>query len=71
MKLTEWYSGDQKPARQGVYQRVSNVGDLLRYSYWDGSIWYYSASTKKGAVRLHRESWRSFSQNQKWRGVAK
>lgn len=72
MKLTAWYSGDQNPARKGVYQRdfshVSGSKNDFRYSHWDGGGWRLSQGTAKGAAE--RGLIYSGFQNLSWRGVA-
>jgi hypothetical protein len=35
MKLTDWYSGDQKPVRIGAYERDFGV-PFTEYSWWNG-----------------------------------
>lgn len=42
MKLTGWYSADQKPVRIGWYQRWFTDG--LYYHYWDGEFWRANVS---------------------------
>ncbi len=71
MKLTPWFSGDQKPVRVGVYQRDIFGKGIEVYSYWNGNYWCFYSSSVSGAVMkdgLHLES---AEQNLPWRGVMK
>jgi hypothetical protein len=36
LKLTGWYSGDQKPVRKGFYQVDTPGFNGNKYSYWNG-----------------------------------
>lgn len=67
MKLTKWYSGDQKPVRIGVYVRNTVIGYL--YSHWNGKFWGLSSDDPTEAEKAkHEESW---CQDYPWCGVAK
>jgi hypothetical protein len=70
MKLTDWYSGDKKPVRVGVYQRdYGNIG--LLYSYWDGGKWGVGHHKIHVAYRFGFH-FSIYAQKQiPWRGVAK
>jgi len=66
MKLTRWYSGDQKPLRKGVYQVKS---DGVYFSYFDGKnfngCWF---TTERAA----ENQWSPVCHGKlQWRGVAK
>lgn len=67
MKLTPWFSGDQKPVRAGVYQRKAEIGTV--YAYWDGRCFGLYAFDKKLAERFKS----TYSENKylPWRGVMK
>jgi len=71
MKLTEWYSGDQKPSRAGVYQRDFSEGTSIRgivYSKWDGGKWFvYESTAKKASTNKNVSKF----QYEPWRGIAK
>lgn len=67
MKLTEWFPGDVKPVRVGVYER--NALFYLNYSYWDGSVWGQLRGTPTDAWLDRRKA--SLWQNFEWRGVKK
>lgn len=71
MKLTGWYSGDQKPVRVGVYQQT-NGNFRLGYQYWDGKLWRSWCKTPEDAYRV-REGLPAAPvyQNDQWRGIAK
>lgn len=67
MKLTPWFTGDQKPVRVGVYQRKQ--GESSHYSYWCGDPWGASAHDMMSAKAY--SPYASLSQNLPWRGVMK
>ncbi len=70
MKLTPWFSGDQKPVRMGVYQRAyADAGE--KYCYWDGQYWGSPTVTAKGADHWSFATNESIYQNLPWRGVMK
>lgn len=56
-KLTDWFPGDVKPARKGIYQRDYGIDSIE--DYWSGRVWRYA---ENGTVCL--------SQNRPWRGLA-
>ena len=64
MKRTGWYSGHQKPARPGVYERL-HFG-YTEYSLWAGGLWWAGMSTPS---RAERESTASPYQSLPWRGL--
>lgn len=71
MKLTEWYSGDQKPVRVGVYERNFEDGlTIAEYSYWDGKNWKVSGLSVPDA-NMYKIGAISAKQRLKWRGIAK
>ena len=39
MKETDWYHGDQKPVRDGVYKRLIPICGLIAYSRWHRGRW--------------------------------
>jgi hypothetical protein len=74
MKLTPWFSGDQKPVRPGVYERnYKNAWDgeflMGQPSYFDGIYWYAGAWDSEQAV----EAWENYVvsdyQSLPWRGI--
>ncbi len=82
MKRTKWFSGDETPARVGVYERKYEYGedigdgfDVL-LSYWDGESWGFtqcrsSQKPAKSAVE-HAAKFRfpvSGDQYLPWRGI--
>ena len=72
MKLTEWYPGDVKPVRVGVYQQQSGIRPVsIGYQYWDGSFWNGWFKTAEMAFRFRRSRVSISHQNDPWRGVAK
>jgi hypothetical protein len=66
---TEWYPGDVKPKRHGVYERqiLFSGSEMLRFSYWDG-IWGGWSDTIKGARKNKGRC--SAEQRAPWRGLA-
>jgi hypothetical protein len=70
LKLTEWYSGDQKPVRAGIYERLYE-GEGIAKCYWDGKYFFGGAYTNEEAIVNAFIFGPSFSQSLSWRGVAK
>ena len=64
MTETDWYHGDQKPVRDGVYKR--KFGTKVYYSLWWKCRWWLSFSTKALAQTSKNTS--SF-QSLPWRGL--
>ena len=57
MKLTGWYSGNQKPVRDGVYER--NISIVLKtYSWFSTKTgkWSSACFTKEDAVIENKKS---------------
>lgn len=70
-KLTDWYPGDVKPVRVGVYERNFDRPDGERwYSFWDGKHWRFGHFAKHWAEQYKDEKL-SFEQRLPWRGIAK
>ena len=67
MKLTEWYPGDVKPVRVGVYQR-RYPNNAIMYCYWNGLFFFAGEYTVNKAIVYKFDTLR---QNLPWRGVAK
>jgi hypothetical protein len=63
--LTEWYPGDIKPIRIGIYQRKRN--GIVIYSFWDGKEWKAGGETIRDALRM--KVWIAVYQDAEWRGV--
>lgn len=70
MKLTDWYPGDVKPYRKGVYERKYKYGKS--YNYWDGKNWFIGAANVIAALsyKYHKHGI-SCAGNVPWRGVRK
>lgn len=66
MKLTPWFSGDQKPVRPGVYERDYGTRNPW-FCHWDGSRWGMSGETSDKAVAWRH--WASVNQCIRWRGI--
>ena len=75
MKLTQWFPGDVKPVRVGVYERLYFREQLeTRYSYWNGeewSVWSILPSGAALAALAAEEKRISMCQDLPWRGVMK
>ena len=69
MKLTRWYSGDQKPVRVGVYKRKYS-NRTTYYCYWDGKAFSNAMYTLDMAKAFAVGFSASVYQNLPWRGVA-
>jgi len=65
--LTDWYSGDVKPVREGIYLRKVPAGE--RYAHWNGKSWAVSAETPMDA--FYNMRWRSEFQYAPWKGIKK
>ena len=55
MKRTEWYSGDQKPVRKGVYERDYRTRNTF-YCYWDGAAFGCSELSPDDAISVETKS---------------
>jgi hypothetical protein len=64
-KLTQWYPGTIKPAREGVYQK--QLPTSIVYSRWWGGKWRALAMLADDAARQTQES--AFA-GRPWRGLA-
>lgn len=70
MKLTEWFPGDVKPVRVGVYERSWENGEKFDYPYyfWDGKQWRGQGVSREDEMIRNTVS---VFQNNPWRGLAK
>lgn len=70
-KLTGIYSGEQKPARRGVYKRLYTA--KWRYCFWDGQGFGLGYNTKKEAEKRSSRDLFGYSASQDlpWRGVVR
>ena len=68
-KLTEWFPGDVKPAREGVYQQLCGDAVVVGYQRWDGRRWYGWRETADEAERASQTAAAGF-QGDPWRGLA-
>lgn len=68
MKLTDWYPGDVKPVRVGVYEREYPLSGIGCYCKWDGKMWH---SGYENVDRASIEPAISNIQNLPWRGLSK
>jgi hypothetical protein len=65
--LTSWYSGTQKPARIGVYERLVDERGYVQYNYWTGLRWAIGGHSPDDAMKYSRIA--SNYQNVAWRGL--
>lgn len=73
MNLTDWFPGNTKPVRKGVYQRGYNYGKTpsVQYCYWNGRAWSMGEHTVKAAAGNEIAFMLSPRQSLPWRGVLK
>jgi hypothetical protein len=76
MALSDWFNGDKKPKRIGVYKRAYGYGwrapflenvNIIKYCRWDSNNWYRAADTVDEA---RDECLISPSQRLPWCGLA-
>jgi hypothetical protein len=65
-KLTGWFSGIQKPAYVGVYQRLHNKQSY--FAFWNGNYWCRYQSIVDHAYDVR--DCRSIFDSVPWRGLA-
>ena len=72
MKLTPWYSGDQKPMpdRIGLYER-DYEDDESSYCWWNGRNFGPAFSTVDECASIRMAFGPSLEQDLPWRGVKK
>ena len=74
MLRTPWFSGDLKPVRPGVYERMFSTWtgrhDLVQFCYFDGSAWYMHGDTVEQALSRTLLGVTA-SQSLRWRGVVR
>lgn len=72
MKLTPWFTGNVAPVRPGVYERYFIPTKIVRYAYWNGSVWCVGGKTPKEALLYKKQ--KSAGQLKAvtimWRGLA-
>lgn len=71
MNRTGWYSGDQKPARPGVYEREYTGNKAVLYCYWSGTDWCLCSYFSSSAFVYGRQRSVSTNQSLPWRGLTK
>lgn len=73
MKLTEWYTGDQKPMpdRVGPFERDYLYGKQYYYCWWDGENFGYGRQTIEECASIRMKCAPSPLQDLPWRGVEK
>jgi len=70
--MNEFISGNIKPWRVGVYERMFNKRLCeYRYTYFDGQTWYFSCHDKEYAVEEYKDNRLSSYQSLPWRGLTK
>lgn len=65
MKVTQWFSPSEKPARMGVYQVRTPGNGKIFYCYWTGAYWGLRRDTS-----LYINKQKSHFQKVTWRGIA-
>ena len=68
MQVTQWFGGDVKPEKKGVYERFLDTNGYFFYSYWDGKKWCCSCRIKDDAANYKVST--SKYQDCIWRGLA-
>lgn len=71
MKVTDWYTGDQKPVRVGVYERAYSYKLYILYCYWNGKLFSCAYRDLELAKSMSDYFRSSLNQNLPWRGIAK
>jgi len=66
--VTQWFSGEVRPAMPGVYQQLCGNGELVGYQYWDGYYWHGWAHTPEEALDKEDIAAHMY-QDDKWRGL--
>ena len=69
MKLTPWFTPDQKPVRIGFYETKLSGMHGLFFSYWNGNKWSvgWDSLAKAASKPFHDASY----QDKSWRGILK
>ena len=69
---TDWYRGDQKPVRVGVYERQyrPDTDDGL-FCWFDGKFWHGGFFTIEECLACVPSKLISLSQSLPWRGIKK
>jgi len=68
VKKTQWYSGDVKPVRIGVYEvQAAPSGKTVGFKFWNGARWSIFAFEKENAIAFKRHP--SGFQGSVWRGL--
>lgn len=65
-KLTQWFGGNLRPFRRGVYERHFGGRGNIGYALYDGERWMHRAYTPSDAAAERQPSGMSV----KWRGLA-
>lgn len=65
---TQWFSGLQRPARVGVYRRLTLIG-TTPFSYFDGTNWLWNRASPALAAHVHGDDI-SLVQTSAWAGLA-
>jgi hypothetical protein len=66
-QLTDWISGDLKPVRPGVYQRLYDKVDKDFYCKFEDGVWYMPCTEIDSAAF---ETEVAVMQNLPWRGLS-
>lgn len=72
MAVTEWYEGEQLPARSGVYETEikPHINMIQRnFRYFDGERWYYGGDTPAKAMYAFQTLGIVMNDSPRWRGL--
>ncbi|WP_157661655.1 hypothetical protein [Burkholderia ubonensis] len=68
--LTEWFPGDVKPVRSGVYAReVFYIEGPFSYYDAERDRWYGSCDTPEQAKWMHEQGMSFSNRRPKWKGL--
>lgn len=72
-KLTQWFPGDVRPARIGVYERNFYFRErylrALKFAFWNGEFWSPCQLSKDEAIFMSRSAYQ-LNRLIGWRGLA-
>lgn len=69
---TEWYEGEQLPARSGLYETETKpfINTIHRnFRYFDGERWYFGDSTPAKAMHAFQALGVVVNDRPRWRGL--
>lgn len=66
-QTTDWFPGEEKPTRPGVYQRDEE--GTVCFSYWSGASWSWNKKSANSALAF--KLYPSSRQDLPWRGLCR